>query len=1099
MVRIRAQSRSRHGLRILLILLILVAWFAADPLHAAPEVVLNELMSSNGSTLPDEEGDFPDWFELHNAGDVDADLSGYGLSDDPGRPFKWRLNSATLALGGYQVIFASGKDRQPVRPGARTPDSVQGLRAHLSADAVAPSDPQQVRASGGRNFLRAWRSRSAGNLDATQEVTGKQPLLVLDAVNGHAAVRFDGINDGLQLPRIAATNRFTLIAVVRPRVGHEIDPESAGGVGGTTGQRWLFGAQHGGDRDGGAGVSIGTNGLSVYEHGSGYMPALAVHSGQVGTPWAVVSITYEDRLPSLALQGLVVRRGLQSTRDQVTAPVEIGTGAYGQFNGDLAEVLIYDRALTPEERGGIETGLADTYGIPLPLPIHTSFSLSAGGESLLLTAPDGITVDRVDFGPVPRDVSLGRSPDARGPWLLFPEPTPSASNDTMPASELLEPVAFSIPGGFFTNTIELALATRDAGAVIHYTLDGSEPNLNSPAYAGPLRLTDRTSMANALSIIPTAGGWQPPSRSVFKGWVVRAGAFKPGALSPAIVTHSYFVSPTGRARYPVPVVSLGTAPANFFDPETGIYVPGNTGANFSQRGAAWERPVFVELFETNGTRVIAQEAAVSIHGNTSQNFPIKGLDLDARGGRGRRPFAYRFFPDRPRTTFENVLLRPSGHDHHLAFMRDELMQSLMSGTGAESQAARLCVVFLNGEYWGLHYIKEKQDAEFVAYYADRSKDGVDYLEGYAAARAGDVRQWETLIQTVTAGDPADAAVYARVQELMEVDSYADYKAAECFTYRWDIGNHRFWRPRTPEGRFRWIQFDNDVGWGGFWAVQPAWEFDMLEAILGTDGSLNGHNNETTTLLFRRLVRQSAFRRDFVNRTADLLNTIYLPANTRDRINSFATALDPVMAEHTRRWRAPASLSDWRNKVAYLREFASRRPAFLRQHLRRQFSLGPDATLYAAVHPPEGGRLIVNTVPVTNPPDSPWAGTYFQHHPLPIHAEPANGFRFAGWDGILGVITNRIVLRLAGETHITARFEKAPLTYRIVATERRDSLHFQGSGPPDSTAILEESSNLVIWRSIGPLRFNQDGSAETSHPLPMTRAFYRLRAEAGSHD
>ena len=117
--------------------------------------------------------------------------------------------------------------------------------------------------------------------------------------------------------------------------------------------------------------------------------------------------------------------------------------------------------------------------------------------------------------------------------------------------------------------------------------------------------------------------------------MVRAKAFKTGALPSAIVTRTFFSDVKGRARYTVPVISLATESANFFDPDIGIYVPGNApGGNYSQRGNNWERPVHVEFFETAGALALAQDAGVKIHGNTSQNFPIKGLDLDGTGGQG---------------------------------------------------------------------------------------------------------------------------------------------------------------------------------------------------------------------------------------------------------------------------------------------------------------------------------------------------------------------------------------------------------------------------------------------------------------------------------
>jgi hypothetical protein len=74
-------------------------------------VVLNEVMPNNTTTLADEDGEFGDWVELHNRGAVDADLSGFGLSDSMASPLKWTFSGTTIPAGGYLVVFLSGKDR----------------------------------------------------------------------------------------------------------------------------------------------------------------------------------------------------------------------------------------------------------------------------------------------------------------------------------------------------------------------------------------------------------------------------------------------------------------------------------------------------------------------------------------------------------------------------------------------------------------------------------------------------------------------------------------------------------------------------------------------------------------------------------------------------------------------------------------------------------------------------------------------------------------------------------------------------------------------------------------------------------------------------
>src|SRR5262249_1376396 len=143
------------------------------------------------------------------------------------------------------------------------------------------------------------------------------------------------------------------------------------------------------------GVSMGTNGVSVYEHGSGYMPALAVYSGPVGTDFRVVSVNYSNRQPFLYFQGNLASAGLPSTRAVVTAPTDIGTGAYGSFLGDVAEILVFNRALTDLEVRSTHEFLANRSGLPIRHALHTSFSLDKDGETLRLTRPDGIIADEI--------------------------------------------------------------------------------------------------------------------------------------------------------------------------------------------------------------------------------------------------------------------------------------------------------------------------------------------------------------------------------------------------------------------------------------------------------------------------------------------------------------------------------------------------------------------------------------------------------------------------------------------------------------------------------------------------------------------------------
>src|SRR6266550_5040709 len=124
------------------------ACFPVAQTLAAQSVLINEVMTSNTHTLPDENGDSTDWIELYNAGAAPVSIAGYGLSDDPAIPFKWTFRDAAIEPGGFLMVFASGKDRQPGVVAPTNPATVAGLKVWLRADAIATSDATAVRTAG---------------------------------------------------------------------------------------------------------------------------------------------------------------------------------------------------------------------------------------------------------------------------------------------------------------------------------------------------------------------------------------------------------------------------------------------------------------------------------------------------------------------------------------------------------------------------------------------------------------------------------------------------------------------------------------------------------------------------------------------------------------------------------------------------------------------------------------------------------------------------------------------------------------------------------------------------------------------------------------
>jgi len=164
------------------------------------------------------------------------------------------------------------------------------------------------------------------------------------------ALGFDGTDDYIVVGTTGRpTDTFSFGGWFKTSATHEIDPQNTTSTGGVNNQRYAFDPQHGGDANAGAGLSIGTNGVSVYEHGSNYMPATAVYATELGDDWNHIMIVYDKKRPTIYLNGRAVLTGLSSPRAIVNSPIQFGGMAYGYFEGLMDEVRIYNRVLSAAE------------------------------------------------------------------------------------------------------------------------------------------------------------------------------------------------------------------------------------------------------------------------------------------------------------------------------------------------------------------------------------------------------------------------------------------------------------------------------------------------------------------------------------------------------------------------------------------------------------------------------------------------------------------------------------------------------------------------------------------------------------------------------
>jgi len=206
------------------------------------------------------------------------------------------------------------------------------------------------------------------------------------------ALEFDGKDDAVKLHYPTPVNNFTLAAWVKAEVPHQIDIEGVTGTGGFSGQKYLFAPEPTGGTgstvNGGVGVSVGTNGISVYEYyNSSSIPAIAVYEGYLGTGWNHIAITYTDRQPRIYVNGFLVHIGLNPIRSNSYAPFWVGgrASAPNRFMGQVSGVQVWDSPLDDE---GVLNAM---YGISLTTPVAQWLFNEGSGMTVFDSSGNGYT------------------------------------------------------------------------------------------------------------------------------------------------------------------------------------------------------------------------------------------------------------------------------------------------------------------------------------------------------------------------------------------------------------------------------------------------------------------------------------------------------------------------------------------------------------------------------------------------------------------------------------------------------------------------------------------------------------------------------------
>ncbi len=519
-------------------------------------------------------------------------------------------------------------------------------------------------------------------------------------------------------------------------------------------------------------------------------------------------------------------------------------------------------------------------------------------------------------------------------------------------------------GGFYKDSLSVELLFE--GAKVYYTTDGSIPSRKSKIYQGPILLT-QTSVIRTIAYIQ--------NKRV------------------DINAQTYFIN---EPETKLMVVSLALPLGILFNKKYGLFMTGNQvdSSNWKLPTANfWKKTEVLcnlELFEPNGDQVINQLSGFRIFGGMSRIFPQKSIALTAREKYGTKKFDYPVFGKKAPKKFKFLVLRNSGSDWGKSHFRDGLITSLVSKWDIDIQAYRPAHVYINGKYWGIYNIREKINRYFLSSHHGLNKDSINLMEHKMNLKFGSSLSYHKMMRFIKTHDFRSNQNLKILETMMDIDNFMNYQIAEIYCDNQDAGgNIKYWKPKKRNGKWRWILFDTDFGFG----LHNPDAYRMNTLVIHTDPFGPGWPNPPwSTFILRKLLKNKGFRQKFITRFCDHLNDSFSSSKVLNQVKAIEKMLLPEIPRHLERWNLKRDV--WNEQVEIIKLFAAERPLFMRIFLRDMFNPGKECLLHLEQN--EGGNITINnTIDVDS---LAFEGIYFQSLPIKLEAKQGFGYLFDHWEG-----------------------------------------------------------------------------------------------------
>ena len=894
-------------------------------------LMITEIMSKNSGSVSSPDGIVSDWIEIYNSNKHEVNLKNYGLSDQS-KKVKWVFPDVVIKPESYLVVYLTGKKSSGVyasfklnrsgneslflvNPKGKVVDAVKTYELEKDQVMVRDLDGNWYKST---TPTPGYANTKDGYLEYSKDLYAEGSIKINEVLPNNAGNfknSYDNyvgyieiINEGketLDLTNYCVSNSLLVpfkycmqdvtlspseVKVIYMGKYKSTDTETYAGfnLNSKTGVAVLTNSN---------GKIIDkveyknlANGLSLVKENNDFFETSNVSPGYANDTNGIKKFSKEKLKTK---KGLIINEVMNNNTSYVVNNgnryydwIELKNNSNSDINlsdysitnslNDLNKCELEDITIKPNEyyiimASGDSNLSNNSYK-------HCNFKIS-NVESIYLIKNKNIE-DSMLISNVPVNQSIGRGSDYG--IYYFKTPTPKSKNTDGTLAISYTP-KLSQNSGVYNNVDGINLEISGNGTVF-YTLDGSIPNTNSKVYTGPIFLSKTT--------------------------VVKAISYDQNRITGSPAVGTYIINENH--NIPVMSVSLNGSDFNYMHSN-----PWNTDIEVS---------AYAELYEDGKSFKIP--CGLKLFGGSTRGLTKKSFALKFRKKYGEANLKYQVFDNRDYSVFDTLILRSGSQDIEFATIRDILMTSLVDGiTNLSVQAYKSVILYINGNYWGIYNIREKVDDDYIANNFNVSKEDANIVRIDNNVTTGTIDKYSNLLKFLRTHDITKKENYEYVKGELNVESYADFWAAQNWVTNNDIVNTRFyWHKDVDSGRINMIFYDLDYAMWNY-------DIDYMTFMTSKDGM---SRLNVSTEMMRYLIQNDEFKKTFLNRLSYQVKKVWNSERVNKKIDEILEKLDPEMKRNQERWNY--TYEDFKKNVDYLREYEEKRLGYLKKSIKNYFKL-----------------------------------------------------------------------------------------------------------------------------------------------------------------